>query len=149
MKYCIAVLLMLLSVSAHAELHKWVDAAGNVHYSDAVPPADAKEEQVRIPQAPAGTSAEAPAEKSIMERDADLKKALKAKDKAAQQAELEQKNAAIRQRNCENSRNSLRALENAPRIASYDAQGNQIIIDDSTREEKIKQARKAVSDFCN
>ena len=149
MRYCIAVLLVLLSANAHAELHKWVDAAGNVHYSDAAPPADASEQQVHIPQAPAAAPGEAPAEKSIMEREADLKKALKAREDAAQQAAVEQKNAAIRKQNCANSQNSLRALENAPRIASYDAAGNQVIIDDATRQNKIEQARKAVSEFCD
>jgi hypothetical protein len=149
MKYCIAVLLILLSASAHAALHKWVDAAGNVHYSDTAPPADVKEQTVRIPKAPADTAGEPPAEKSLMEREAELKKTLKAREEAAQQAALKKKNAAIRKQNCNNSRNSLRALENAPRIASYDAEGNQIIIDDATRQNKIEQARKAVSEFCD
>jgi hypothetical protein len=149
MKYCIAVLLLLLSASAHAELHKWVDAAGNVHYSDAAPPADASEQQVRIPQAPAAAPGEAPAEKTIMEREADLKKALKAREEANQQAELKQKNAEIRKQNCENSRNSLRTLENAPRVATYDASGNQVIMDDAARQKKIEQARKAVSEYCD
>ena len=149
MKYCIAVLLMLLSVSAHAELHKWVDAAGNVHYSDAVPPADAKEEQVRIPQAPAGTSPEAPAEKTIFERAADLKKTLKAQKEAEQKAAQKEKEAKSKQKNCEDARNNLRTLENASRISTYDSNGNQVIMDDATRQKSIEDARAAIQNSCN
>ena len=150
MKHCIPIFLMLFSVSAYAGLHKWVDAAGNVHYSDTAPPTDVKEQQLRIPQAPADTATSGiPASKSIFEREAELKKALKAREKAAQQAAQEQKNAEIKKQNCENSRNSLRALENAPRITTYDANGNEVIIDDATRQQKIEAARKAVSDFCD
>lgn len=150
MKHCIPIFLMLFSVSAHAALHKWVDAAGNVHYSDTAPPAEAKEQQLRIPQAPADTAASGvPSEKSIFERDVELTKALKAKEKTAQQAAQEQKNAEIKKQNCENSRNSLTTLENAPRITTYDASGNQVVIDEATRQQKIEAARKAVSDFCD
>jgi Domain of unknown function (DUF4124) len=149
MKHFIPVLLMLFSVSAHAELHKWVDAAGNVHYSDTAPPAGAAEQQVHIPQAPAGPTSEVPASKSIFERDADLEKALKARKEADQKAAQEQKAAETKRKNCENSRDSLRSLKDAPRIATYDANGNRVIMDDATRQQKIEETQKAVSQFCN
>ncbi len=150
MKHCIPILLMLFSVSAHAELHKWVDAAGNVHYSDMAPPAEAKEQQVHIPQVPANTATSGvPADKSIFEREADLEKALKAKQEAAQQAAQEQKDAETKKKNCESARNGLRALQSAPRIVTYDANGNQVIMNDAARQQKIEDAQKAVGDFCN
>ena len=149
MKYCIAVLLVLLSINAQAELHKWVDAAGNVHYSDTAPPADAQEQQVHIPLAPAVAASEAPAEKSIFEREADLEKALKAKKEAEQKAAQEKEKANNKKQNCENARNNLRTLENSSRITTYDASGNQVIMDDAARQKKIDEVRKTVSESCD
>ncbi|MBI1175120.1 MAG: DUF4124 domain-containing protein [Sideroxydans sp.] len=149
MKYFMPVLLMLFSCSANAELHKWVDSAGKVHYSDAAPPADAQEQQVHIPRAPADTTSETPAEKSVFEREAELNKALKAKEEAAQQAAQQQKEAETRQKNCINARNGLASLQNAPRITTYDDKGNQIIMDDATRQRNIEDAQKAVGEFCD
>ena len=150
MKRFIPILLLLISGSAYAELHKWVDAAGNVHYSDTAPPADARKQQV-IQQAPAnqgGTSASSP-DKSIFEREADLDKALKEKREAEQKEAQKQKAAETRRQNCENSRNALRSLENAPRITTFDASGNQTIMDEAARQKKIEEVRKDVDGFCN
>lgn len=149
MKYYLAALLALVTCSAHAELHKWVDSSGKVHYSDTAPPSDSDEQKLKLPAAPAGSTGEAAPGKSIFEREADLNKALKERQEADQQAKQKQQDADRKKKDCENARNSLNSLENAPRIATYDESGNQVIMDDATRQQKIEDARKAANDFCN
>lgn len=147
MKYCLSVLLMLFTVSAHAELHKWVDSAGNVHYSDTEPPADAKVEQIHIPAA--APAPDKSAGKSVFEREADLEKLLKNKQKAEQEAAQKEKEAAAKQKNCESARNNLQVLENTPRIATYDANGNRTLMNDAARQQEIEETRKKISELCD
>jgi hypothetical protein len=149
MKYYLAAILMLTSVGAHAELHKWVDSSGKVHYSDTAPPAESEEQKLNIPAAPSGSTGDSAPGKSIFEREADLKKAMKERQDAEQQAQQKQQEADKKKADCVNARNSLNSLENAPRIATYDDKGNQVIMDDTTRQQKIEDARKAVGESCN
>ena len=147
MKYCLSVLLMLFTASAHAELHKWVDSAGNVHYSDSEPPADARVEQVHIPAA--APTPDKSAGKSVFEREADLEKSLKEKQKAEQEAAQKQQEADARKKDCESVRNNLQVLENTPRIATYDANGNRTLMDDAARQQQIEETRKKISELCD
>jgi hypothetical protein len=149
MKYYLAALLMLASMSAHAELHKWVDAQGNVHYSDAAPPADAKEQQLNLPTAPAAAPSGAAPDKSIFDRESDLEKALKAKAEADKQAQQKQQEAESRRKNCGIARENLRTLQNAPRIMTYDDQGNQVYMDDAARQRSTDEAQQAVEKYCD
>jgi hypothetical protein len=50
--------LMLACVAAHADLYRWVDADGTVHYSDQLPPANIK--QIEKKKAAGGKASEAP-----------------------------------------------------------------------------------------
>lgn len=155
MKYGLLILLVLASVNSYAGLTKWVDKDGNVHYSDAPPPEGVKSESVRIQSPDEGTSqgstpASGPAKaKSIYEMERDLNKERKAQEEADKKAAEKEKEAEAKQRNCAAAQNQLSTLRNAPRIATYDAQGNRSIMDDATREEQIRQAEASVSQFCD
>lgn len=145
MKYCLSLLLLLFATSAHAELHKWVDANGNVHYSDVAPPSTAQEQRLNLPKAPpAGESGN-----DIFKREAELNKRLKEKAKTEQQAEQKRQQAAVRKQNCSDSRDMLQTLLNSPRVSTYDASGNRTLMDDATRQQKIEQARTAIKENCD
>ena len=141
-------LLMLCSANAHADLYKWTDAEGHVHYSDTMPPGETRVQKADIHTTDESSGNASPG-KSIFEREADLEKALKAKKQAEQKDAEKEKRAAARKHNCENARSALNSLQNAPRIATYDASGNRTIMDDATRQKRIEQARKAVDQYCN
>ena len=150
MKHILAICLLLISASSHAALNKWVDAEGKVHYSD-TPPADAKAQKLKTYTAP-DTIAPATGEtapKTLAEKEAEWKKSQKTKEEAAQKAAQEQENAAIKQKNCESSRNNLATLENSPSIVTYDAKGERNIMDDESRKKSTEEARKAVNTYCN
>ncbi|HQS59403.1 MAG: hypothetical protein B7Y56_15440 [Gallionellales bacterium 35-53-114] len=150
MKYCLAIVLLIGSFSAHAALNKWVDADGKVHYSDS-PPADVKVQKLRGSSAPEDSAASSgvPAQKSIAEREAEWKKSQKTRDEAEQKVAREKEAEQIKQKNCDSARSTLAAYEKSPRMVQYDAKGEPSYLDDTARTQKIDEARKAVSSFCN
>ena len=155
MKYCVAVLLALVSFNTYADLNKWVDANGKVHYSDGPPPDDVKAETLHIsaspntPQSPAAAASAPSAPKTIYEKEAELKKERKAKDEAAQKAAKEEEHAKAKQQACEQSRIQLSTLQNAPRVTVYNAQGERSFMDDATRQKSEAEAQASVSKYCN
>ncbi len=151
MKYLLTAIMLLLSLNSYAALNKWVDSEGKIHYSDEPPPANVKSEALRTgPETPSPAAASSPAApKTIFEQEADLKKAKKAKDEAAQKAAKQEEAAKAKQQNCENARNQLNTLQNSPRIATYSDTGERSYMDDATRQQRIDDAQKAVSQYCN
>ena len=148
MRFYLLLALLLFSTGAGAEISKWVDAQGNVHYSDGPPPADAKVEPVRIPMDRSLPASANPATDSLAEREAALQKELKAREKAAEQEKKQREAERLKQQNCTKVRIQLKVLQDSPRIATYDANGNRSYIDQATRDQRIAQARQEVSKYC-
>lgn len=46
-RLCIGIIIGFVTVEAPAELYKWTDDQGNVHYSDSIPPEEAKKRRER------------------------------------------------------------------------------------------------------
>ena len=169
MRTLIATLLAALAVAcsfAHAQAYRWVDKDGKVRYGD-IPPPGVKATPMKSPSggaAPvpgpgagggaggAGKDAAAkdakkgpltPAEQEQAYRERQLK-AKEAKEKADQeQVRLEQNRQA-----CASAQESLRALERGGRIATVNAQGETVYLEDSARAVRIAQAQKSVSENC-
>lgn len=147
--WSVIIALSLLGLNAHAGVNKWVDSEGKVHYSDAPPP-EAKTETVRNISGKGQT--EAPASyspKSYAEREAEMKKSKLEKEETAQKKAQEETNAKAKQANCEAARQNARSLEEGGRIYTYDKTGERNYLDDAAREQRLTEARKAISEFCN
>jgi hypothetical protein len=142
--------LFLLSSPTHAALNKWVDEKGAVHYSDTVP-ADVRKADVvhTLTGKGQGVAPVTNSPKTVAEREVELKKASKEKEDTAAKKEQEDKRAADRAQNCVAAQQNLRALEEGGRIVTYDAKGERTFLDDSTREQRINEARTTVSAMCD
>ncbi|CAG0970374.1 hypothetical protein GEOBC_01238 [Geobacteraceae bacterium] len=151
MKRYLPACILLLSFSAHGALHKWVDADGKVHYSDEAPPANIKAQRLKTQSAPAAaTSASGvPATKTVAEREAEYRKAQKAKQEAEQKSAKQQEETLARRKNCEAAQQNLKALEAGAPMVTYDAKGERSFLDDTTRQQRIDEARKIISTDCN
>ena len=145
MKRCLPIFLLLLSVSAHGALNKWVDADGKVHYSDDAPPSNVKAQTLVTPSAISGV----PAQKTVAEREAERKKALKTKEEAAQKTTQQQENELTKQKNCAGAKANLRTYESGAAIAAYNDKGEKSNIDDAARQQGIEEANKQISTYCN
>jgi len=151
---------------AHAQGYRWVDKDGKVRYGD-VPPPGVKATPMKAPSGPASPAAGAgagggagaaakdaaakdakkgpltAAEQEQAYRERQLK-AKEAKEKADQeQARLEQNKLA-----CSSAQESLRSLERGGRIASVNAQGETVYLEDSERAVRIAQAQKVAAENC-
>lgn len=150
MKHSLAICLLLITNTSHADISKWADAEGKVHYSD-TPSIDYK---VKTMKSTAAHGSLMPASgvaipKTLAEREVEWKKSQKSKEEAAQKAAKEQEAASIKQKNCENARGNLKTLENTPVLVTYNSNGERAIIDDATRKQKADEARQAVTSYCS
>jgi hypothetical protein len=108
MKYLLF-LLMCLSVSAYAEVYKWVDADGKVHYGDR--PNSGSAQEVKIESAPSPTGGS----KDTLKNQKDIDSWLKARDaerrdNKKKQAALKKEQAMLKQK-CVALKNELSDLE--------------------------------------
>lgn len=149
-RFLIIVTLSLLSLNAHAGLIKWTDSDGKVHYSDTPPNQDTATKEVTnfTGKDQAGTSP-GYTPKSYVEREAEMKKAKLSKDEAEQKKAQEKAAAETKKSNCAAARENARVLEDSPRVATYDANGERSFMDDSTRAQRLEEARKVISENCN
>ena len=148
--YLAIIVLSLTGLNAHAGMVKWVDAEGKVHYSDSPPPEVTSAQSVRNfsgtgqQEAPASYSP-----KTVAEREAEMKKARKEKDEAAQSKAQQDAIAENRKRNCVIARENVRTLEESSRVVTYDSNGERTYLDDAAREKRLEEARKTASDNCD
>jgi hypothetical protein len=147
MRTSIFLLLACLCQAVSAQVYTWRDASGKVHYSDTPPPGvDAK--RMRPGGASDASSASGAPNRSLAEQELEFRKRRAEAEKAQQKAEQEKKDALERQRNCQDARNQLAALESGQRMSRLDASGQRIPLDDDMRAQEIEQAKKAVESWC-
>jgi hypothetical protein len=151
MKYIFsAVLLLSISLNVHAGVKKWVDADGNIHYSDSVPGDETKAQSVRNIAGKDQTDAPAAyTPKSYVEREAEMKKAKKQKQEASDKQAEQDARAAAKKQNCEAAHQNEKTLVESPRVTTYDEKGERTFMDDSERAKRLAEARKAISDNCD
>ena len=159
MKYELSIYLLLfglISVNAYSAVNKWVDDKGQVHYSDQAPPTDTRavavinisaSSEVVPTSGVAASGVSAP--KSLAEREAEYKKAQKAKAEAASKAAKQKEADIAKQKYCEETRASLRAMQDSGRIAAYDANGERYYLDDAARQQRIETVRQSLQANCN
>ena len=148
------ILLLLVSANAFPALTKWVDANGQVHYSDVPPPSN---ENVKIlrktssetgPKSGDDSASAVAAPKTIAEREAELKKAQQAKKEAADKAAKQQADAEAKKAYCATLQQNLRALEEGVRIMEVDASGNRSMLEDEQRQQRIAKAQQDINTNC-
>ena len=158
MKSSQAILIIALALAcgaAQAQGYRWVDKDGKTRYGD-TPPPGVKATPMNPPASgpapapsPAAGSKDA---KKVPAGPADQEQAfrerqLKAKE-AADKATKDQADAATRKENCARAQSGLRNLMSGQRIASTNAAGERMFLDDSERPAKITEAEKVVAEWC-
>jgi len=159
MKRLLMVLLAVaFSAAAMAQAYKWTDKSGRVQYGD-VPAADATN-VTRLKGAPSGyaTAPAAPEAKKDAGKDKDKDKALtpeqafkkrqQERAEAEQKADKERAETDQKRANCEAAQASLRQLESGQRVATVNAAGERVFIDEEQRSREIQRAQASVSSWC-
>jgi len=153
MRIIFPLLLLLLSASAQAEMYKWVDSSGKVHYTDQAPPANVKQKKLDITTRPtpivATSDKKAPvASKTLADREMDFNKRRKQADDAIAKQTKEAEEAKIAKENCERARSIQRSLEENLRITQTNEKGERVFLDGEAREKELTRAKKGVADWC-
>ena len=140
-RIAIAVLALFLAPLASAQLYKWVDKDGKVHYSDQPPPAQASK-QIKVDT---GVSSTAP---SAVARDKELEKGRQEAADAAKKKDEAERVAKQRAEECDKARSYLKGLEGGGRFVTFDEKGNRTFLEaDQIAAEKAK-AQKNVEEAC-
>lgn len=148
-------ILLAAPFSSHAQLYKWEDASGKVHYSD-VPPPDAKTTPIgRGKGKPAETPAsQAPATpgkatpKSLADKELEFNKRRQEGKEAAAKAEKEAAAAKEKQENCTRAKATLRSLQEGSRMSTTNEKGERVVIDDAARKRETERTQKDVDSWC-
>jgi len=146
--------LALFILPASADLYKWTDENGKVHYSDQPPPDDAKQTQTlkeskSAAAAPDAASAKpAAAAKTPAEQEMEFRKrrleAAEAEAKAKKEAEATEE----KKRNCERANAQVASLQRGGRITRPGPNGEQIYMSDEEIAKELVNARRVADSWC-
>ncbi|MDD2815902.1 MAG: DUF4124 domain-containing protein [Thiotrichaceae bacterium] len=135
-------LVFLLSNSAFAA-YKWVDAEGNVQYTQTPPPGM---NSSKVTPPPASSIPAPEAKKPAAEKKTDPAAAAPAAN-----PEEEEKIAAIRKANCEKAKSHMQALGVGAPMLIPDPQNPEkfVIMTDELRKQKTAETQAHIDNFCN
>ena len=146
--------LCLFVLPAWADLYKWTDENGKVHYSDQPPPGDVKQsESIKQsksapPDAAAAANPNAAKPKTAAELDMEFRKrrveAAEAEAKAQKTAEA----ADEKKRNCDRATAQVAAMERGGRITRPGPNGEQIYMSDDEIAKEVVSSKKAAESWC-
>lgn len=137
---------LAVTVHAQADLYKWTDDQGKVHYTDQPPTLKAQIIKNDTAAAQAGITSQAT--QSLDARDQAYQKRRKEADEARAKADKEAEQARVQRENCAKARNNLSTLQNTPRVYTTDAAGQRTYMDDAARARALADSQKAAADFC-
>lgn len=123
-----------------AQVYKWVDADGVVHFGDL--PQHREAQRLNVKPIPASATPPPPA--ADTEADSDGAKQ-SAGGKGADQKSGESPETAVY---CQRSREDLKRYEAAEQLSREDEAGNPVILDDKEREALLQRVRKQVEKWC-
>lgn len=128
---------------AHAEIYKWTDENGQVHYSQSPPPGEQEVETMEAPRTGASEEALKKLEKDKA-RGVALEKARLEKEREKEQAEEEK---AWKEENCRRSRDRLHSYS-VPNALIAQEDGSRIRVDEETRQKELAKAREMIRKYC-
>ena len=128
-----------------AKLYKWVDAEGNVTYSERRPPPESNAETIRLRSATLDSSGAQERLDQLSDRvDEQNKDRDFAENSASATAERDERMAS----NCKIARDNMRILKTTSRIQDKDENGEAYFLDESAIQAKIAQTQQQIENNC-
>jgi len=137
--------LMLLPVTSNAEIYKWVDKNGRVHYDDK-PPVTGQKELMNINE-------ESNAVKGLTDDRAEKRKTLlDAIDedrqlKKEKEAKAKKKKTKLNKQ-CHRAKDGLKRYERSASVYDLDKDGNRVTLPGSVRDKIIADLKKKIAENC-
>ncbi|MDM8546397.1 DUF4124 domain-containing protein [Candidatus Venteria ishoeyi] len=140
MKFFIIYFLLLHAtlVSADEQVYQWVDAEGNMHFSQIPPPADVETQNIELESASTFAAEEAE------------EKNKKSETETIEIPELTDNMtvAQVYQRNCALARKNLQQLESGDKVAIQGDDNKIQLLKQADRSAEIERARKQAEQYC-
>lgn len=143
LKVIFATLLLVLSTSALAEIYKWVDTGGHIHYSDKPPATQA--EKLKIASRPTDPERIAAMDQQRTQADEE-RQVIVAAD--ADRARVEAEQAQRRADNCDRARKALASLVSATRVYEPLEDGGRRYLEQDEVDQRLAAARADVDKWC-
>lgn len=145
----------LAASSASAQMYKWVDKDGKVHYGN-TPPPGSKTSAVKAPAAaaaaPGPASSAGDAKKkgplTAAEQEQEYRKRQQDAEKAGKKTEQEQQAKVQKNEGCERTKEYLNTLQSGQRIARTNPSGERYYMDENQVAQEIAKAQQAVQQTC-
>lgn len=134
-------LLLATPLAANAEIYKWTDAEGHVHFGDKPRDKGGKSETVEVKDYKPGSDENV---RQIYERNDRLRDAVKEKSPAQQRSEA----AAERHRQTECTEANDRLRRISGRVVFHDDQGKVVNVTEKERAVKEQELRTWISEHC-
>src|SRR5256885_10869641 len=145
--------------SAQGQVHKCIDAAGKVIYTQVPCPANTKPGSISrsVIQAPAaapaesaakGDAAKSSAPKTAAEQEQAFRKRQQDQEKAAKESDQKAAEARIKEENCRNARERVAQYEIGGRQTRINEKGERYYLEDAQIDQEKARARSDVAQSC-
>jgi Domain of unknown function (DUF4124) len=142
---CLALLLLLTAPGSRAEIYRWVDPQGQVHFEDRSEAQSASETRSYTPPAAATQNPQ-----QRMDKTRKLLNAYQAeRQQAREQDERQKQELAKRSRQCAIARDHLRQYQQYGGIYRLDDDGERVYLSDQEREALINRSRDDIARWCS
>lgn len=153
-------LALCVALPASAQMYKWVDANGKVHYSDTPPPGNVKSKTLReVPDAPSPPAAGVAKEdakkdagkagpQTTAEQEQAFRKRKAEEAKAQEKQAEEEKIARDRAENCKRAKAAAANLELGGRQLRVDEKGERVYLTDAQIAQETAKAKQEAAAAC-
>ncbi len=136
---------LLVPAGVPATAYKWVDEAGNVHYTQSPPPGRPAE-RIGPPPPPADPE---DARRRVEERIERADEYLEQRRKEREERLAAEREAEERLLECEQARENLQQLQMVQRPFEVTDSGERVRMSEEQRQAAIERARQRVEEFCD
>ena len=140
-------LILLFSVTAQAQIYKWVDENGKTQYTDQPPPPNVTTDVkgLNIKSAPMSGNSQTGKTKNLTEErlEFDKRRQQTKENEANQQAKAEEN-----KKKCIDAQGRLKIYTDTPRLTVPDGAGGITYLDDDARQRKIDDVKKQIATYC-
>lgn len=145
----VILLLAMLAAPAGADIYKWTDAQGEIHYGDH-PPSSTTPKPFYLQTSEAAEARAAEARRQAADQAASRRlEQEKAREAASKRLAASEEEVRRKAENCQRARGNLEMLQRANmRLSTVDSQGQTRVLDAAARQAEIERASQTISENC-
>ncbi len=147
--FMVFIFLPLLSNVNAADVYKWIDEDGQVHYGHKTENKNAKKIEIKNRYIDSGNSTAPLSAEERVDKQKRFLNALEADNKSiADEKRKKKEQAELKISRCNASRDQLKRYENSGALYDLDEKGNRILLNKKQYEQAMSQARARVEKWC-